>query len=34
MDLTFDSHGMLGVTSTVNISPTPAKLCRRHPAWC
>ena len=33
MDLTFDSHGnMLGETSTVNISPTPAKLYRIDPA--
>jgi hypothetical protein len=33
MDLTFDSHGnMLGETSTVNISATPAKLYRIDPA--
>ena len=33
MDLTFDSHGtMLGVTTTVNPSPTPAILYRIDPA--
>ena len=33
MDLTVDSHGsMLGVTSTVNPSATPAKLYRINPA--